>query len=95
MKQQGMLELIKSRFGSRDVTIERAYSSSESFRALCGDYVECLTALAHWQESDSEHARLREAEYSELITQLTGEIETWLLAMESKAASGTEVEAEA
>ena len=75
MRATRTLELIKGRFGGQDETIERAFKRSKAFRALCGDYVACVTALARWQRLDSEEARLREAEYSELLEGLTQEIE--------------------
>lgn len=87
-----VLELVRSRFGTSDEAIVRAYEGSESFRALCRDYCVCAGALVRLQESDSEEARLREAEYSELMEGLVREIQTWLGAMESTAASGSGTE---
>ena len=80
--EAGILDRIKSRFGSRDAAIERAFEENASFRALCTDYVSCAKALKHWQESDADDARFRETEYTRLLAQLTQEIEKCVSAMD-------------
>ena len=72
------LAAIKCRFAGREEAVGRAYENSESFRSLCRDYLACTAALARWQEGGSEEALLRTGEYSELLSELTAEIETCL-----------------
>lgn len=72
------LTRIKPRFVGREAALDRAFETSESFRGLCGDYLACAATLARWQESGTENARLREQEYSELLDELTREIEARL-----------------
>ena len=90
MDRSGLLKRIESRFGSRDAAIERAFNEDASFRALCEEYIACVRALARWRESDLEVARVREAEYSTLLAQLTQEIERSVSAMDGTADSGSE-----
>lgn len=85
MSDSATLELIKREFGTRERVIDRAFRSSESFRGLCRDFLDCSRALARCRKSKSEEARLREAEYSELLMELTGEIEARLQAVGSIA----------
>jgi hypothetical protein len=79
------LKLIKRKFSSREKVIERAYHSSASFRALCRDFHDCAKALSRWRDSECEEGRLREAEYAELLLELTAEIEARLQAVGSIA----------
>ena len=83
MSHSTLLNRIKKEFGSREDVIEGAFTSSESFRALCRDYFVCLRALAGFQKLDSKEARLREGEYSELLQELAVEIEARLNAVGS------------
>jgi len=76
------LAMIKRRFSGNERAVERAFQTSESFRGLCRDYLACATALARWQESDSEEVQLRVAEYADLLAELTHEIETRIRAEE-------------
>lgn len=77
-KRATTLEMINRRFAGAGAAVERAYETSESFRSLCGDYLACAATLARWQESEAEHAQLRAQEYSELLDELTREIEARL-----------------
>lgn len=83
MSDSETLKLIKMKFSSREKVIERAYHSSVSFRALCRDFRDCAKAASRWRASESEEARLRAAEYSELLSELTSEIEVRLHAVGS------------
>ena len=85
MSDSETLELIKREFSTRERVIERAFHSSQSFRALCRDFRDCARALAWWQQAESEEAKLRVMEYAELLKELTGEIEARLLAVGSVA----------
>ena len=81
-KKATAIEMIKRRFGGAEATVEHAFETSASFRGLCRDYLDCAATLARWQESGDEDARLRVREYSELLAELTEEIETRLRAEE-------------
>jgi hypothetical protein len=76
------LAVIKRRFAGAEAAVERAFAASESFRGLCRDYLACAAALARWQESQSEEAQLRTQEYSDMLGELTSEIEAHLNAGE-------------
>lgn len=76
--QATTLSMIKHRFAGREAALDRAFETSESFRGLCGDYLACAATLARWQESEARDARLRVEEYSELLDELTREIEARL-----------------
>ena len=87
-----VLGFIKRRFGSKGPAIDRVFEGDGSFRSLCAEYLACTRALAYWQESDAEEADRRAAEYSELIEQLTGEIQARLCAAERAETAGSEAE---
>lgn len=72
------LDMIRHRFPGAEAALGSAFKASESFRGLCGDYLACAATLARWQESEAEDARLRVQEYSELLDELTREIEARL-----------------
>jgi hypothetical protein len=73
-----ILATVKGHFGARDEAAKRAYSSDESFRDLCLDYVYSLAALERWQAADSPEAVARAAEYADLAAKLAREIEARL-----------------
>jgi hypothetical protein len=75
--------LIAKEFPGRDQLIDHAYREDLSFRDLCRDYRKCAVALEDWRRSDDNAASLRAREYAELLLQLSGEIESWLEALES------------
>ncbi len=87
MNAAATLAMIKRRFAGSDRAVDREFEASESFRGLCRDYLACATVLARWQESESEEARLRVVEYSDLLTELTHEIEA-CLQTEQRAVGG-------
>ena len=72
------LAAIERRFPGMKGVVQREFTESDSFRGLCRDYVVCVTALARWQESESEEGRARSEEYSELLAELTEELEARL-----------------
>jgi len=72
------LNRVKRRFAGREASVGRAFATSEPFRALCQDYVACADALTRWQASESGIERLRSEEYTELLEELTKEIESRL-----------------
>lgn len=77
------LAAIEERFPGMKGVVQREYTESESFRGLCRDYVTCATALARWQDCESNEGRARSREYSELLAELANEIETCLHAHET------------
>jgi hypothetical protein len=81
-RQATTVDMIKHRFAGAQVAVERAFETSESFRGLCRDYLACAATLARWHDSEAENAPLRVQEYSELLGELTREIEERLRAQE-------------
>lgn len=77
------LAAIERRFPGTKEIVQREFTTSESFRGLCRDYVTCATALARWQGSDAEQGRARSKEYSELLAELTRELQARLHAHEA------------
>jgi hypothetical protein len=77
------LAAIERRFPGTKEIVQREFNTSESFRGLCRDYATCATALARWQESESEEGRARSREYSELLAELTEELGARLHAHEA------------
>ena len=75
---EATLTRVKRRFAGHEAAVERAFATSESLRDLCRDHAACANALLRWQESESEGAQIRSAEYSELLEELTEEIESQL-----------------
>ena len=73
-----ILNLITTRFGGRDLLIERAYRHDASFRSLCEDYRDCTDAIERLRKEDSTIAAVRREEYTELLEELGGEIRDWL-----------------
>ena len=84
MMEAKTLGVIQRRFAEKSAVVQREFSQSESFRDLCRDYRACVTALAGWQEADSEQGRQRSAEYAELLAELNDEIEARLRASEDE-----------
>lgn len=72
------LAAIQRRFAGREDVVVRRFKESQSFRDLCRDYVVCAAVLARWQESESEAAPARSAEYAELLAELTTELQARL-----------------
>jgi hypothetical protein len=79
-KKAASVEMIKRRFTGAESAVERAFETSESFRGLCRDFIACAATLGRWSESRAEDAPLRVQEYSELLGELTREIEERLRA---------------
>jgi hypothetical protein len=74
-KKASTLAMIKQRFAGAGPAVERAFETSESFRGLCRDFIACAATLGRWCESRAQDAPLRVQEYSELLGELTREIE--------------------
>lgn len=85
-RDQATVSLIQSVCPGRDRLIERVYRDSPPFRELCHDFRRCVTALDRWTTRPAAEANQRQEEYSELLTELRQEIESWLDAVESESA---------
>jgi hypothetical protein len=72
---------ISSSFPGNERLIDRAYRDDPTFRELCDDYVGCAAALERWQRSNGDKSSPRSEEYSELLAELTDEVQAWLDAM--------------
>jgi hypothetical protein len=72
------IDMIKRRFAGNEPAVERAFEATESFRGLCRDFLACAATLGRWQKSGAENAPLRVKEYSDLLDELTREIEARL-----------------
>lgn len=83
MTAAGTRPAIKRQFRGREESVDRAFRASQTFRRLCRDYLACAGTLARWQALPSEEARLRTAEYSELLGELTKELNDHLPLHES------------
>lgn len=77
------LSLIRDSIPGRDQLIENAYRDSRPFRDLCEDYRKCVRALERWKQLEANGTGPRRQEYTELLAELRGEIQTWLEAMET------------
>lgn len=78
------LGLIQSSFPGRERAVDRAFGRSQSFRDLCEDYRKCVGALHRWQQTAVCEAPPRWQEYSDLLLELGGEIQTWLEAVDDE-----------
>ena len=74
MESMRTLRLIKTRFVGKEEIIEDLFRTSETFRCLCRDYLACSAILAWWERSDSERARRRALEFSEMQRKLREDI---------------------
>jgi hypothetical protein len=77
VSRQNTQTLVKRAFPGREPLIERVYRESGSFRDLCGDYRKCASVLERWRRSGGVPSP-RVDEYTELLDELTEEIEAWL-----------------
>jgi hypothetical protein len=72
------LVLIIKKYEQHTGRIRRLWMKDTSFRALCGEYHECLVARQYWEQSDSDDAPARREEYAALLLELEEEILQWL-----------------
>jgi hypothetical protein len=56
--------------------IKRLYEESPAFQTICEDYLKCVEALHHWNQSNEKEAPTRRQEYEQLLQELVDEI--WL-----------------
>jgi hypothetical protein len=84
-RDQEVVGEICSSFPGRDRLIESTYRAEWTFRELCQDFQECAAAVERWREMPSAESEGRFEEYSELLTELSKEIEAWLEGIESSS----------
>ena len=71
--QAGLFFVLK-RFPKHKDNAKRLLKESESFQTICEDYLKCVRALDHWNQSGVDIAPSRRSEYSALIQELEEEI---------------------
>jgi hypothetical protein len=71
--QTGLFSVLK-RFPKHKDNAKRLFKESESFQTMCEDYLKCVKALDHWNQSGMDIAPLRREEYSVLMQELEEEI---------------------
>ena len=76
-RKSDTLRLIQTSFPGREDLIGDAFRD-QRFRELCEDYRRCDAALDRWKQETGAGITVRINEYSELLTDLGEEIESWL-----------------
>ncbi len=71
--RKGLFPVIQ-RFPNHKDTVKRLFSESETFQAMCEDYMKCAEALRYWNHIESEEALARREEYVTLMQDLGAEI---------------------
>ena len=71
--QTGLFSVLK-RFPKHKDYAKRLFKESESFQTMCEDYLKCVKALDHWNQSGMDIAPLRRTEYTDLMQELEEEI---------------------
>ncbi len=71
--REGLFTICK-RFPDHKNEVKRLFGESETFQAVCEDYMRCAEALGYWNQSDSEEAPARREEYAALLKDLEAEI---------------------
>ncbi|MGW8325032.1 MAG: hypothetical protein ACWGNI_04945 [Desulfobacterales bacterium] len=69
----GLFSVLK-RFPEQKETIIQLFRESDSFQTMCEDYLNCVKALDHWNQSEEDIATTRRNEYSAIIQELEEEI---------------------
>jgi len=69
----GLFSILK-RFPQQQDAAKRLFRESESFQTMCEDYLKCVKALDHWNQSEIDIAPLRRTEYTGLMQELEEEI---------------------
>lgn len=54
------------------------FRENESFHEICLDYEQCRKTLFHWQKKNTGEAKLRTAEYEEILRGLEQELKQYL-----------------
>jgi len=71
--QTGLFSVLK-RFPKHKDYAKRLFKESENFQTMCEDYLKCVKALDHWNQSGMDIAPLRRTEYTDLMQELEEEI---------------------
>jgi hypothetical protein len=65
---------VTERFPEHELTIERLFRRSESFRSMCEDYALGVEALGRWERGKDPKRAVRIAELRESLAELEAEI---------------------
>jgi hypothetical protein len=65
---------VTERFPVHELTIERLFRKSESFRSMCEDYALGVEALGRWERGRDPKRAVRIAELRESLAELEAEI---------------------
>jgi len=71
--QTGLFSVLK-RFPEYKDTAIQLFRESDSFQTMCEDYLKCIKALDHWNQSEEDIATTRRNEYSTITQELEEEI---------------------
>lgn len=69
----GLFSVLK-RFPEYKDTAIKLFRERDSFQTMCEDYLKCIKALDHWNQSEKDIATARRNEYSAIIQELEEEI---------------------
>ncbi len=69
----GLFSVLK-RFPEYKDTAIQLFRESDSFQTMCEDYLKCIKALDHWNQSEEDIATTRRNEYSTITQELEEEI---------------------
>jgi hypothetical protein len=72
------LAAVLKKFPGAKAKIRYLFQHSPSFRSLCEDYRDCLSAWQYWRRAASEEAPTVCRSYAELILELEEEIRQYL-----------------
>lgn len=68
------LFLVLEKFPDQKDDVKRLFRDSETFQAICDDYLKSAEALRYWTQDESEEAPARREEYVTLKQDLEAEI---------------------
>jgi len=69
----GLFSVLK-RFPEYKDTAIQLFRESDNFQTMCEDYLKCIKALDHWNQSEEDIATTRRNEYSTIAQELEEEI---------------------
>lgn len=69
----GLFSVLK-RFPEYKDTAIQLFRESDNFQTMCEDYLKCIKALDHWNQSEEDIATTRRNEYSTITQELEEEI---------------------
>ena len=69
---------VLEKFPDHKDEVNRLFRDSETFQAICEDYLRCEKALRYWRRVESEEVLIRREEYADLLQELELEIRQYL-----------------